>query len=87
VNRKDYEVFSLGDKYFDMLFNKGLMPIITKATRVTDHTSIDHIGNMLKTDITDHCRFSALWPKRFQQQSKHNILETSLTLRHSGGKY
>jgi hypothetical protein len=31
--------------YLDMLFDLGFMPVITKATRVTDHTSslIDHI--------------------------------------------
>ena len=32
-------------EYLDMLFDLGFMPVITKATRVTDHTSslIDHI--------------------------------------------
>ena len=32
-------------EYLDMLFDLGFMPVITKATRLTDHTSslIDHI--------------------------------------------
>ena len=32
-------------EYLDMLFDLGLMPVITKPTRVTDHISslIDHI--------------------------------------------
>ena len=31
--------------YLDMLLNQGYLPIVTKATRITDHTStlIDHI--------------------------------------------
>ena len=52
--------------YLDMLSDLGFMPVITKATRVTDHTSslIDHIytntpEKMIKSgiclaDISDH---------------------------------
>jgi len=34
-------------EYLDMLFDLGFMAVITKATRLTDHTSslIDHITN------------------------------------------
>jgi hypothetical protein len=60
LNNKGREVFILGDinidffkynsdnqtsEYLDMLLDQGLMPLITKATRITHHTStlIDHI--------------------------------------------
>ena len=60
LNRQGYDVYIAGninqdffqystDKltsdYLDMLLNLGYMPIITKATRITDHsaTLIDHI--------------------------------------------
>jgi len=60
LNSKGKEVLILGDinidflkynkdaqtsAYLDMLFDLEFMPVITKATRVTDHTSslIDHI--------------------------------------------
>ena len=54
LNNKCKEVFVLGDininflnynrdnqtsDYLDMLFGLGYMPLITKATRITDHTS------------------------------------------------
>ena len=52
--------------YLDMFFDLGFMPVITKATRVTDHTSslIDHIytntpekvikSGICLADISDH---------------------------------
>ena len=52
--------------HLDMILEMGVMPLITKATRITDHTAtlIDHIyTNLLEkiinaaictTDITDH---------------------------------
>jgi hypothetical protein len=60
LNNRGREVFILGDinigflkynsdnqtsEYLDMLLDQGLMPLITKATRITHHTStlIDHI--------------------------------------------
>ena len=60
LNSKGKEVLLLGDvnidflkynkdaqtsRYLDMLFDLGFMPVITKVTRVTDHSSslIDHI--------------------------------------------
>ena len=60
LNNKSKEVFVLGDininllnynrdnqtsDYLDMLLDLGYMPLITKATRITDHTAtlIDHI--------------------------------------------
>jgi len=60
LNRQGYEVYITGDinqdffhystdkltsDYLDMLLNLGYMPIITKATRITDRsaTLIDHI--------------------------------------------
>ena len=60
LNNKSKEVFVLGDininflnynrdnktsDYLDMLLDLGYMPLITKATRITDHaaTLIDHI--------------------------------------------
>ena len=53
-------------EYLDMLFDLGFMPVITKPTRVTDHTSslIDHIytnahekvisSGICLADISDH---------------------------------
>lgn len=40
-----YHDDKFNSEYFDMLFDLGYMPVITKATRVTDHTAtlIDHI--------------------------------------------
>jgi len=60
LNRQGYEVYITGDinqdffqystdkltsDYLDMLLNLGYKPIITKATRITDHSAIliDHI--------------------------------------------
>ena len=81
LNNKDKEVFVLGDininlfnynrdnqtsDYLDMLLDLGYMPLITKATRITDHTAtlIDHIytnvpqkitkAGICLADITDH---------------------------------
>lgn len=62
----NYNIDNKTSDYLDMLFNIGVMPLITKSTRITDHTStlIDHIytnvpHKILKTgiclaDITDH---------------------------------
>ena len=81
LNSKGKEVMILGDvnidflkynkdaqtsAYLDMLFDLGFMRVITKATRVTDHTSslIDHIytnapekvikSGICLADISDH---------------------------------
>ena len=81
LNRQGYEVYITGDinqDFFqystdkltsdclDMLLNLGYMPIITKATRITDHsaTLIDHIytnapqkvftSGIYLADISDH---------------------------------
>ena len=81
LNRQGYEVYITGDinqdffqystdkltsDYLDMLLSLGYMPIITKATRITDHsaTLIDHIytnapqkvftSGICLADISDH---------------------------------
>ena len=81
LNNKGEEVFVLGDinitllncnrdnqtsDYLDMLLDLGYMPLITKATCITDHTAtlIDHIytnvpqkitkAGICLADITDH---------------------------------
>ena len=81
LNNRGKEVFLLGflnidllnytrdnqtSEYLDMLLDLGYMPLITKATRITDHTAtlIDHIYTNLPqkitkagiclADITDH---------------------------------
>ena len=53
-------------EYLDMLWGRGLMPVITKATRITDHTLslIDHIytdtpekvikAGICLADVSDH---------------------------------
>ena len=75
-----------------MLFGKGFMPIITKATRITNHTStlIDHIythvpQKILKSgicvaDITDHLPIFCTVVEKVSIL-KHDILGTLLTLR------
>ena len=81
LNTQGYEVYIAGDinqdffrystdkltsDYLDMLLNLGYMPIITKATRITDHSAslIDHIytnapqkvltSGICLADISDH---------------------------------
>ena len=81
LNNKGKEVFILGDinvdflkynydnqtsEYLDMLLDQGFRPLITKATRLTDHTStlIDHIytnvlhkvikAGICLADVSDH---------------------------------
>ena len=81
LNTKGHEVSVLGDlnenllkynedkqtsEYLDMLLSLGFMPIITKPTRITDHTAtlIDHIytntpeklikSGLCLADISDH---------------------------------
>ena len=66
INFLNYNTSNLTSDYPDMLLNLGLMPIITKPTRITDHsaTLIDHIytnipERVLKSgiclaDISDH---------------------------------
>ena len=81
LNNKGYEIVVLGDininflnynndnhtsDFLDMLLDLGFMPLITKATRITDHTStlIDHIytnmpgktitAGICLADVSDH---------------------------------
>ena len=81
LNTKGHEVLVVGDlnenllkynedkqtsEYLDMLVTLGFMPIITKPTRITDHTAtlIDHIytntpeklmkSGLCLADISDH---------------------------------
>ena len=81
LNNCGYEVYITGDinidfykyysdkftsEYLDMLFDLGYMPLITKATRITDHsaTLIDHIysnspqkifkSGICLADLSDH---------------------------------
>ena len=53
------------EEFLDMLYTNNILPIITKPTRLTDHTAIliDHIytnclqnftAGILTVDITDH---------------------------------
>ena len=45
INSLKYNVEASTSEYLDMLLGKSFMPIITKATRITNHAStpIDHI--------------------------------------------
>ena len=94
------EVFVLGDininflnynrdiqtsDYLDMLLGLGYMPLITKATRITDHTAtlIDHIytnvpqkttkAGICLADITDHLPVFCTVANRLplSQETKH----------------
>lgn len=60
-----YNEHSQTEEFLDMLFANNVLPIITKPTRLTDHTAtlIDHIytnslqnftAGILTVDITDH---------------------------------
>ncbi len=52
--------------YLDMLLNQDYLPIVTKATRITDHTStiIDHIYTNSPQNVAEsgiclvHCKKS-----------------------------
>jgi len=81
LNQSKHQVFILGDMnidflrvgthsktedYLDMLYSSNLLPVITKPTRITSHTTtlIDHIytnastdqiiPGIVTTDISDH---------------------------------
>ena len=81
INQRKYDVYILGDfnidffkyashqpteKYLDMLYSNDIIPVITKPTRITDHTKtlIDHIytntsisqivSGIALSDISDH---------------------------------
>ena len=100
INRSEYEAYLIGDinvnlhaysshkptsDYLDMLFSLGYLPLIIKATRITDHskTLIDNIytncpEKVLKSgiclaDISDHlpcfCTFSSKLQINVQQES------------------
>ena len=100
LNNKGKEVFVLGDininllnynrdnqtsDYLDMLLDLGYMPLITKATRITDHTAtlIDHIytnvpqkitkAGICLADITDHLPIYCTVRNRLPpcQETKH----------------
>ena len=71
-------------EYLDMIFSSSFLPIITKATRITDHTStlIDHIytnspekilqSGICLADISDHlpcfCTVTTKLPNVIQQK-------------------
>ena len=100
LNNKGKEVFVLGDininflnynrdiqtsDYLDMLLGLGYMPLITKATRITDHTAtlIDHIytnvpqkttkAGICLADISDHLPVFCTVANRLplSQETKH----------------
>ena len=81
INQRKYDVYILGDfnidffkyashqpteKYLDMLYSNDMIPVITKPTRITNHTKtlIDHIytntsisqilSGIALSDISDH---------------------------------
>jgi hypothetical protein len=66
INFLKYNEHEETGKYLEMLFDNNLIPIITKPTRITDHSStlIDHIytnspisqltSGILEVDISDH---------------------------------
>ena len=80
LNMNKYEVYILGDmnivllkhlthlqtgRYLDMLYSHNLLPVITKPTRITNHTAtlIDHIytnsvnrliSGVIPVDVSDH---------------------------------
>ena len=61
-----YNANNITSEYLDMILEMGFMPLITKPTRITDHTAtlIDHIytnvpekvinAGIFTADITDH---------------------------------
>ena len=72
INFLQYNANNFTSEYLDMILEMGFMPLITKPTRITDHTAtlIDHIytnvpekvinAGICTADITDHaCRYFA----------------------------
>ena len=99
LTKQNSEIYMLGDMnidflkynsdkftsdYLDMLLSSGILPIITKATRLTDHSStlIDHIytnspqkvltSGICLADISDHlpifCTIATKLPNMQQQK-------------------
>lgn len=66
INFLKYGSHAQTEEYLDMLYSNNFLPIITKPTRITDHTAtlIDHIytnvvhkiarSGILLTDLSDH---------------------------------
>ena len=100
LNTKGHEVLVLGDfnenllkynedkqtsEYLDMLLSLGFMPIITKPTRITDHTAtlIDHIytntpeklikSGLCLADISDHLPLFCTMANTLPTNSEHRF--------------
>ena len=78
-----YGQHKLTEEYLDMIFSYNLLPIITKPTRITHHTStlIDHIyvnstpdnitAGIIVTDISDHLPVFCITDFEIKKQNKH----------------
>ena len=76
INLLNYNTDKKTSEYLDMLLDKGFLPLITKSTRITDHTStlIDHIysnvphkigkSGICLADITDHLPACILYNRK-----------------------
>ena len=74
-----------------MLFSHGLLPIVTKPTRITSHTAtlIDHIytnssishitPGIATTDISDHLPVFCILNFKLREQTQDAIIKTFLT--------
>ena len=85
INFLKFNEHAQTEEFLDMLYANNILPIITKPTRLTDHTAtlIDHIytnslqnftPGILTVDITDHLPIFCL-------------VRTQLTRNHSNKKY
>jgi len=86
INFMNYNTDNNTSDYLDMLLSTGFIPLITKSTRITQHTStlIDHIytnipQNVLNTgiclaDITDHLPIFCTVNSKLSKINKHKLI-------------
>ena len=92
INFLKFNEHAQTEEFLDMLYANNILPIITKPTRLTDHTAtlIDHIytnclqnftAGILTVDITDHLPiFFLVRTQPTENNSNKNIFETTLNL-------
>ena len=92
INFLKFNEHTQTEEFLDMLYANNILPIITKPTRLTDHTAtlIDHIYTnclhnftvgILTVDITDHLPiFFLVRTQPTENNSNKNIFETTLNL-------
>ena len=92
INFLKFNEHTQTEEFLDMLYANNILPIITKPTRLTDHTAtlIDQIytnclqnvtAGILTVDLADHLPiFCLVKTQPPRNNSKKNIFETTLNL-------